>query len=177
VSCQATTPAKAAIFRKLQNELNRVRPMVGLVADVPVTGIIDVKTVAKTIKFAQKLFASTGGKIDPIFYNYAVEVADAGAGQGPVSQISLAVLAADAGAIIEALGRLGVAPGTSVPGSPGTWPGAEQPPQLPTKPGTPGHGETAITPVTKKTLLFAGGAILFLGGILILHRRRTAVPG
>lgn len=103
-TCTGTSPGVQIMFRKLQEQMNRVRKIYGLPADVVVDGKIGASTTAKLIKLAQKIAASIpSAKLDSTIEGYAIEVS----GQLPkTSQV-----ARDASDLVSALMRNGYAPG------------------------------------------------------------------
>lgn len=86
---------------RLQRELNRVRPMYGLPADVTVDGVIGTSTLAKLMKLAVKFVGDrNSAQFDGVFDKYAIEFG----GTLPTP----AMLAADALNVAQALERDGL---------------------------------------------------------------------
>jgi hypothetical protein len=103
-TCTATNPGTQTLFKKLQSELNRVRKLYGMPADVWVDGKIGSSTTAKLIKTAQRIATIVPGmKLDPAIEGYAIEIS----GQLPSSS----QVARDASDLVSALMRNGYAPG------------------------------------------------------------------
>lgn len=96
--CTATSAAQAAIFMRLQQQLNRVRSMFGLPADVVTDGKIGAKTAAKLIRLAEQVEARLGSGADRIMTYYAVTTPEPTASR----------VASEALAIVQALERNGM---------------------------------------------------------------------
>ena len=99
--CRATSPTQQLLFVKLQKELNRVRPMFGLPADVAVDGVLGTSTLAKLIKLSVKMVGDpNNARFDNVFDKYAIELG---------SQLpTVETLAADALNVAQALERNGL---------------------------------------------------------------------
>lgn len=70
--CVGANPAKVALFKLLQSEINRVRKVYGLAADLPVDGIIGPLTAARLIRLARTI-SSRVSFVDPAIDTYAIE--------------------------------------------------------------------------------------------------------
>lgn len=106
--CSGTFAATTALFQQLQSELNRVRVVYGLPADVGVDGKIGASTLAKLIKTAQAINARLGELRDSRLDDYVYpDIA---------TNISTKMLAAEADVILDVLRRNGVQGGPVVGG-------------------------------------------------------------
>jgi lysozyme family protein len=98
--CRATTPQQQALFVQLQRELNRVRPMFGLPADVATDGVIGAGTLAKLMKLATKFVDDhNSSRFDRVFDKYAID-------SGTLPTTSM--VATDALTLVQALGNNGL---------------------------------------------------------------------
>lgn len=194
-TCSGTTPQQIAQFKQLQSELNRVRKRYGLPADVTVDGKIGAGTLAKLIKLATKLVGdrNLGDKVDKAIEAFAVGIAGGTATSSPdfVGLPSTKMIAGNASAIIQALGRDGIDARWAWMGGPtGDWqnpattpnPGV---PSIPVGPTAPvpvlpilPYNATSVTPMTvsagtlwskiRKPVLIVGAASLGLTALAIL---------
>jgi hypothetical protein len=106
--CSGTFAATTALFQQLQSELNRVRVVYGLPADVGVDGKIGSGTLAKLIKTAQAMNARLGELRDSRLDDYVYpDIA---------TNISTKMLAAEADVILDVLRRNGIQGGPIVGG-------------------------------------------------------------
>lgn len=172
-------------FKVLQQELNRVRPLYGLPADVVVDGKIGTVTLAKLIKTAQAINRALGERRDGALDDYVYpDIA---------LNVTPKMLAQEAPAIAASLRRNGIAPEylppdqqvTSVmdPYADAITAGGGSPPKLPTF--TPIRATyvsttTATTPTTEVISPMtpfpapSGGSTVFkivggvLGGVLLI---------
>lgn len=103
--CRGGSPAMVTLFRQLQSEINRVRKVYGLTADLAVDGVIGPATAARLIRLARTI-SSRVSNVDPTIDTYAIETADL---PGPEQ------VAADATALVQALRRDGYAAGAVPP--------------------------------------------------------------
>lgn len=96
-NCWGTTPSAVSLFKILQTEINRVRKVYGLTADIPIDGVIGPLTAARLIRLARTI-SSKVSHVDPAIDTYAIETVNL---PGPDQ------VAADAAALVAALRRNG----------------------------------------------------------------------
>lgn len=107
-SCSFTgNCAGSPLFLELQRQLNRVRPIYGLPADVATDGVIGSKTLAKLIKTAQAIVKRLGENFDgDALSDYAYY---------DIAHPSTKSLAAEADVVVASLRRNGYAIGRVPP--------------------------------------------------------------
>lgn len=106
-SCSFTgTCSGSPLFAQLQQQLNRVRPIYGLPADVAVDGKIGLKTLAKLIKTAQAIDRKLGEARDSALDDYAFP---------DISGVTTKQLASEADIVLAALRRNGYSIGRVPP--------------------------------------------------------------
>ncbi len=108
-ACSPSACWGSPVYKALQKELNRVRPLYGLPSDVAVDGTIGSSTLAKLIKTAQAIDRRLGGERDAALDDYVYP---------DLSGVSYRQLSAEADAVLAALQRNGASIG------PGSSPGA-----------------------------------------------------
>jgi len=107
-TCSGTTPAVTARFIALQRELNRVRPMFGLPADVSLDGKIGAGTLAKLMKLADKIVGRpNSSQFDNVFDKYAFNQTVDNPGEVSIAPTTK-VLASEALSVTQALERNGL---------------------------------------------------------------------
>jgi hypothetical protein len=125
-TCAGATPAVTARFVALQREMNRVRPMFGLPADVSVDGKIGAGTLAKLMKLADRIVGSpNSSQFDNVFDKYALNQVVEGVSIAPTTK----VLASEALSVTQALERNGLT-------MQHYWAAQDQNPIVPTAPKT-----------------------------------------